>query len=131
MMRLKPDSEAMKDQSVTSPCSWLNSANAPMLKAALIAVAVEIANDALAASTRPNRMALMTMRMMANTTSSGRASIPGADNIAAQQMIRASDHKPASTQCFRKRSKLWRRYAMKTGPTSSAPEAALLHHRIQ
>jgi hypothetical protein len=71
-MRLRPDSEAMKDQVVTRPYSWLNSANAPMPNAALIAVMVEIAKDAPAANTRPNRLAPMTTMVIANTTISGR-----------------------------------------------------------
>src|SRR5580698_8108958 len=121
MMMLKPDKEAMNDQIVTRPCNWLNWENAPMLNAALIAVTVEITNEAPAASTSPKRIALTTTRMKANTTISGRPRSPGASMIEAQHTTSASNHRLPSGQWAAKRSKLLRLYAIKSGPKSSAP----------
>src|ERR1700721_2777043 len=102
MMRLKPDNDAMNDQIVTRPCNWLNWENTPMLNAALIAVMVEMTNDAPAASTSPNRIALTTTRMKANTTMSGRPRSPGASMIEAQQTSSPNSHRLPSGQCAAK-----------------------------
>src|SRR5471030_2916903 len=98
MMMLKPDKDAMNDQIVTRPCNWLNWENTPMLNAALIAVMVEITNEAPAASTSPKRIALTTTRMNANTTMSGRPKSPGASMIEAQQTTNPNSHRPPSGQ---------------------------------
>src|SRR3984885_13177157 len=98
MMMLKPDNDAMNDQIVTRPCNWLNWENAPMLNAALIAVMVEMTNEAPAASTSPKRIALTTTSMNANTTISGLPRSPGASMIEAQQISSASSHRPPSAQ---------------------------------
>ena len=124
MMTLKPDKDAMNDQIVTRPCNWLYWENAPMLNAALIAVMVEMTNEAPAASTSPNRIALTTTRMKANTTMSGRPRSPGASMIEAQQTSSPNNHRLPSGQCAAKRSKLLRLYAIKRGPKSSAPAVA-------
>ncbi len=101
---LNPDNDAMKDQIVTRPCSWLNCEKAPTLNAALIAVTVEITNEAPAAITSPKRIALTTTSMNANTTISGRPRSPGASMIEAQQISSPNSHRPPSAQCAAKRS---------------------------
>src|SRR5258708_32451272 len=128
MMMLNPDKDAMNDQIVTRPSNWLNCAKTPMLKAALIAVMVEITNEAPAARTSPKRIALTTTSMNANTTISGLPRSPGASMIEAQQISSPSSHRPPSAQGAAKRAKLLRLHAIKLGPPSTGPEGAYPNH---
>src|SRR5450631_3357482 len=104
----------------------------PRLKAMLSAASIEMTKDALAAGTRPKRMAPTTASRMANKAIGGvLTGLLEPNNIPSPQIATASIHSAPDFQCPMNCARLRRLNATRIGPTRITPAAVLIHQRSQ